>query len=324
VTRRVEVLANSGPGVGLGHVVRCLAVADELCRQGAVVTFRTPGDPRAEAMVAAREVEAAPWGAPPEGSTTVLDGYALASNLVATTRARSRRLLWMDDLQDPVPDADLVVNPAAGTTPATYPDLPADRLLLGPRFACVRPEVVAARAAAGPAPDGDGVRGLFLLGGATRPGAAEAVTALAAALVEDGTLARATVLGGAPGDGPSDPRVEVLAFHPRPWEAMVGAQVAVSAGGQTLYELACLGVAVVGYQLTMDQAPNLAGLADEGALVLVGEVAAPGFSQTAGEAVRGLVADAARREAMAARGAALIDGQGASRVAAALLEGEPK
>jgi spore coat polysaccharide biosynthesis predicted glycosyltransferase SpsG len=101
---------------------------------------------------------------------------------------------------------------------------------------------------------------------------------------------------------------------------MSTADLAVSGGGQTLYELAATGVPTLALCLADNQEPNIAALAGV-SLISAGrlpEVAADRFRRVE-EGCRQLAADPALRERMSDSGRSLVDGQGAVRVADAIL-----
>jgi spore coat polysaccharide biosynthesis predicted glycosyltransferase SpsG len=100
---------------------------------------------------------------------------------------------------------------------------------------------------------------------------------------------------------------------------MRGADVAVSGGGQTLYELAAVGTPVVAIQLAENQAWSLSHLAAIGTLVVAGAAAEPAMLDTVAGQLAALAGNPLRRKEMSACGLALVDGKGAERVAVAIL-----
>ena len=90
------------------------------------------------------------------------------------------------------------------------------------------------------------------------------------------------------------------------------ADLAVSAAGQTLYDLACVGCPTIAFEAAPNQAGQLRVMEDQGCVVRIdprGE-----FSKLE-EVVLQLAHDPARRERMTRQGQALVDGRGAARVA---------
>jgi UDP-2,4-diacetamido-2,4,6-trideoxy-beta-L-altropyranose hydrolase len=102
-------------------------------------------------------------------------------------------------------------------------------------------------------------------------------------------------------------------------ELMSEADLAISAGGQTLYELACVGCPTVAVRMATNQDGQLSEFEKTGFLRIAGHANDKGIVEAIGEAVRTLLADPQARAVMSAAGQRLIDGQGALRVAEAIL-----
>lgn len=101
---------------------------------------------------------------------------------------------------------------------------------------------------------------------------------------------------------------------------MLEADVAVSAGGQTLYELACVGCPTVAIRLASNQDGQLEVFAKAGFVRAVGHAEDKGVVATMGSLVLSLLGDSKSRALMASAGQRLVDGQGAMRVAKAIVE----
>lgn len=102
-------------------------------------------------------------------------------------------------------------------------------------------------------------------------------------------------------------------------EVLVAADLVVSGGGQTTYELAAAGRPCVAIQVADDQGRNLQALARAGVLRFIGTAHDPQLETAFRAALRRLAGDAAARAQMGRAGRALVDGQGARRVAQALM-----
>ena len=100
---------------------------------------------------------------------------------------------------------------------------------------------------------------------------------------------------------------------------MIQSDLALCSYGMTAFELAASGVPAIYLCLTADHAESASALADAGAgwsLGVVGDVE----DQQVANAVAELLADAEKRAQMSAAARRLIDGQGASRIAELLAE----
>jgi UDP-2,4-diacetamido-2,4,6-trideoxy-beta-L-altropyranose hydrolase len=328
----------AGKQIGFGHLRRCLTLAGELRRAAGAaspICFWVDSDPAAVQVAAAAGFEARLLLGPEpdataacleagEVGTLVVDSYAVAPASFSAWRRRVGSLVVLDDLADRALDVDVVVNGSPHAAQLSYRTASGAQLLLGPRYALLRPhfrDLPPRRAAPRVA------RVLVTLGGADPQSSTLAVVeAIERALPE---AALDVVIGPLFGPVPdldrraaSDPRR--LRLH-RDLDDLLGlmtaADLAVSGGGQTLYELAATGVPTVALCLADNQAPNIAALAGVSLLSAgrVAEAAAGQFSRVE-EGCRQLAGDPALRQRMSDAGRSLIDGQGARRVADVILK----
>jgi UDP-2,4-diacetamido-2,4,6-trideoxy-beta-L-altropyranose hydrolase len=329
---RVLVRADGGAALGMGHVMRCLAVAERLSERGAAVTFVTRDDPAVRARIAAhgcevvtlpRRDEAAELAALLKCATVtgagavVVDLQGFAGEGQARVRAAGLRLTVLDDMGGAGFQADVVLNPNVTARAAAYEVAPHTRLLLGPRYALLRRDFVGRR----PGPGGTTPRVLVTMGGGDADNvtrrAFQEVDALETDFAIDVLLGPAFPHGEAMAAAAGRARhpVRIHRDPPDPAGLMAAATVALSAAGSTCLELAHLGVPAVLLVLADNQAGNAAGLARVGCAVSLGDAAqlsGPELRKTLGT----LLADRDRRGRMAALGRELVDGAGAARAAA--------
>jgi len=94
--------------------------------------------------------------------------------------------------------------------------------------------------------------------------------------------------------------------------------IAVGAGGSSVWERAVLGLPSITLILADNQAPTAERLAAAGAMLAV-DARAPGFEAALTDAWGRLIDDAALRWTLSQQASQLCDGRGAERVAEALL-----
>jgi UDP-2,4-diacetamido-2,4,6-trideoxy-beta-L-altropyranose hydrolase len=114
-----------------------------------------------------------------------------------------------------------------------------------------------------------------------------------------------------------------IAVHEQPADIrrlMLEADIAVSGGGQTLYELAATGTPTVALQVATNQALNIAGLEAAGTLIAAGAADAANLERSLKAALLRLVDNPIQRVAMSRAGRTVVDGLGAMRVARAILD----
>jgi UDP-2,4-diacetamido-2,4,6-trideoxy-beta-L-altropyranose hydrolase len=324
-------------GVGFGHLRRCLTLADELVRRGCQAQFWIEGDEAARAVArAAGFAVQAVGGDEPQATlrlagavpiaALVADSYALDADYFRAMRPRVGCLLVIDDLADhSMLDADIVSNGSANAGALAYHTGADCTLLLGPRYALLRPTFRGL-----PARRQGAVRRVLVTlgGGDPQRSTAVVVEQLTALLPEAafdvvvGPLFGHEVVASLKQLASTTDRV---VLHHAPGELlglMTTCDLAVSGGGQTLYELAACGLPTVALCLADNQRGQLAALAAQGALLSGGARDEGGRSSPfadLGPAVTQLAGDLALRQRMSATGQRLVDGQGTLRVADALL-----
>ncbi len=151
---RLVFRADGNPATGLGHVVRCQALAQAL--QPAIEKIFVLRDPTLalQQQLAAAELAliqvplTIPAGLPEADwlaswlhphDILVLDGYHFSPAYQRILAATGAALVCLDDLITPPNWASVVLNQAGGVGPAAYRQVPLARLCLGPAYALLRP-----------------------------------------------------------------------------------------------------------------------------------------------------------------------------------------
>lgn len=350
---KVVFRADSGRTVGIGHIMRCLTLADELRRSGADVRFISREHPGHDCgLIEARgyPVHRLPPGIEPGRDPSswlgvspsedaretiealdarrpdwlVVDHYALDEAWETRLRPHVGHLLAIDDLADRRHDVDLLLDQnRLDDDDSAYEQLvPAGaRVLLGPRFALLRSEFVEARRRE-PRPIGETVERVFVFLGGNDP---DDVTS---------TVLRALVAGRFAGQvdvvvGPSNPnveKVEALASQlpaatvhrgtNRIASLMAEADVAIGAAGTASWERLCLGLPSIVVQVADNQQVIAEGVGRAGGHLTLGPHTA--VSEDDWRRAIALLHNQALRHCMRDAGRALVDGLGAGRVARAM------
>lgn len=333
---RVLIRADGDQRIGIGHVMRTLAIAERVMATGGEATLASA---RIDASLAARVrhagvgvVEgAAEPGTPADAAWVIgqvarrevdwviLDGYRFDAGYQQQLSATGVRVLVVDDFghcERYV--AHVVVNQNIYATPGLYPLQRAEtRYLLGPDYALIRSEF-AERSATARASSDRADRLLITLGGADPANAAVRIVDAVARLPDPAIQARVVV-------GPSNPRWEMLSERwadPRievspPLEnmapLMAWADLAITGAGGTVYELACLGVPTIVVAIAEYQIDLAAALQREGLAIDLGWHAALDPTELA-RVITTIRHDASRRAELSRRGRERVDGRGAARV----------
>lgn len=339
--------ADGGESIGLGHIMRCLAVAEALLDQGypclfAVTALPAPAHRRLEAAgVTVVAVPGPPGGGGDREATralaarsdaVVLDGYDFDPAYRAAVAAAGRPILAFDDgafTGEHPPgllSARMVVNPSVGVVPRDYAvSAPGAGLLLGASHAPLRREIRQA-AALPPRSLSDRTAVLLTFGGSDPLGLTVPCLERLAPALPDGVRLLTVVGGGNPrldacraAAAAWGNRVELHHDTPVMGALMARSGLAVAAAGGTTAELAALAVPSLLVVVADNQAPAATAA---GVLPWCRIVDARG----GGDAAADRVAEAALtlwhapavRAAMAVAARGQVDGEGAGRIAQAL------
>jgi spore coat polysaccharide biosynthesis predicted glycosyltransferase SpsG len=344
--KRLFFRADAAPEVGLGHVRRC-AVLAAACRQlGAEIHLLVRR--REVAMAALGDWDGAlvhevPWDCGPEEDAQwtlercaekglqsgVIDHYRLDGGYQQVLSDGGLRWLQFGNTGHTHPLLGKWVHDAS---PAVKREAYLGRLVnsetecfLGPRYALVEARFGGVRAKLGAPQRGAVETVLLTFGGGDDRGAFERALGWLEAL---GFAGRRVLL--TTGLNPQlevlrrraaeDGRIELEVDNWQPAEVMAKCQLAITAGGTAVYELACLGVPTVMVSTAENQQATAESWQERGLAVSLGTL----------ETVEDAVAEARIGRLMEDREACLalakgaweaVDGRGAERVAAALMAG---
>jgi UDP-2,4-diacetamido-2,4,6-trideoxy-beta-L-altropyranose hydrolase len=333
------IRADASEEIGTGHVMRCLALAQAWQEAGGEPCFAWAG--RTPALEKRLEGEGVPFehldvapGSDADRQATlqlarrrgagwvVVDGYHFDSAYQQGLRSDGARLLVLDDYgQAARYVADLVLNQNLHASAELYAARESKTsLLLGPRYALLRREFWSCPERRQPA----NVARLLLvsLGGADP----ENVTLMVLHALQKFPELEAVVLVGA--CNPHRESLEAAAQHAgrvrleanvtNMPELMAWADLAVTAGGSTAWELARMGLPALMVVLADNQRAVARSCHDAGLARNLGwhaDVSAEAIAA----ALASLMHDAGARGRMSAAGRELVDGQGARRVRDAML-----
>ncbi len=332
--------ADASRDIGAGHVMRCLALADELAAQGWTCRFAVGEDSLETAPAltaaphdrivlprgadAATEARLIAESGTSEADWLIVDHYGRDAAFERACRSWARRILAIDDLADRPHDCDLLLDQTSSARAAAYDGLlPAGcRVLAGPSYALLRPQFAKARSRRGPERASGSVRVFVSFGGVDAENlSGRTLDGLAATGLE---LSVDIVIGAsAPHRAALERRVRELPFEARlhvnvaDMAALMGiADFAVGAAGGTAWERCALGLPSIVVIAADNQRQVAAALHALGVAQVLGDASQAQAPHIA-EAARAL-ARADAREPMARAAIVACDGLGARRVRLAL------
>ncbi|MDX2972476.1 PseG/SpsG family protein [Kribbella solani] len=336
--KRVGVRCDVGPARGIGHVMRCLALAEEVKRRDAELVFVCDADtvPWAADQIAARGFAVQPAVWTPDAhlglfgklglDAVVFDSYDLDAAVYSAVRASGLPTLAIVDGDFRGAEADVLIDQNLAAE-LDQPALPPNSIrLAGLPYVMIRDEILAHRPAEPPVARPSGVPDVFaFFGGTDAFGAGPQV---ARALVATGLPFQATVVAPNPSlaaqvaavTPQAHQHLEVIGPTDQLAARVRKAHLTISASGTSTWELLCLG-ATAGLVCVVDnQAMGYERAIGTGAAAGLGLLSAlEADPASAVPVLKRLLTDSVERERLARAGWELVDGKGRERVADALL-----
>jgi UDP-2,4-diacetamido-2,4,6-trideoxy-beta-L-altropyranose hydrolase len=335
--------ADADAATGAGHVMRSLALAQAWQARGGTAVFLS----RCEAPGLRERIQAAGIGLIPleethpaasdlettiamlsrmPASFVALDGYHFDFEYQRAVRKAGSQTLIIDDTAHLGRyHADILLNQNLGASRISYHCDTDTTLLLEPRYALLRPEFAVRRDWQREIPQA-ATKVLVTLGGGDSDNVTLKVIETLRRLDGAGLETRIAA-------GPANPHLESLREAARALSSrneiltsvsdmaslMAWADIAVTAGGSTSWELACMGLPSLTIVLAENQKRSVSELVAAGVAASAGWHEHVTAEHLAGKLGR-LLHDPVQRLRMSEHGRALVDGKGADRVAAVLRE----
>ena len=327
---------DAGPHVGLGHLQRCLSLATAVRQFYVGCVFVTNENPMVRDRVtrfgfekySLSRIES--WSAEDLTRTISIAGLHRSDAIIVDSDCEGADYLdrlrkagfFVCAIEDIAPHSfpcQLVVNGDAHAHQLQYHSSYGDTLfLLGPEYSILRAELWNVE----PRVVKEAVENILVtVGGADPCNLTPRVLGLLNQV--PGNFSVTTIIGpffdnieeiedtAASADRP----VRLVYFPDEVGDLMVQADLAISAGGQTLYELACAGCPAVALRMAANQDGQLQVFEESGFIRIAGRGDDYRVVLAIGDAIHSFLADPQTRAAMSVAGQRLIDGQGAIRVA---------
>jgi len=340
----IWIRADGGSSLGLGHIMRCLSVADELKDRGGEVCF-VLADESAVPVLEARkqryivlhsdfsrmeeELDRLLPLLLGEGPGPVLvDSYYVTERYISCLREHVP-VAYMDDMCTLRYPVDMLINYnifAAADLYSPAVSREGCRMLLGPLYAPLRREFTGKNYVVR-----DRVKSVLLTTGGSDPyNLAGRFLEKLLRMPECAELDYYVVSGMYNDKLPGLKKLETEHgnVHVRVNEAHMGelmqkCDVAVTAGGSTMYEMSAIGVPVICFSFVDNQERIVRGYLEKGLVCFAGNYLTQGEEMLEGgaEALKALSADRTARMRYSAAQRRLTDGQGAGRIAEEIMGG---
>ena len=323
---KILLLADGGPGVGLGHATRCIALTSELLDLGHDAVIIVDIDSGLEDYVRSQGCSYLATETTPESmqylsrkldaKVIVIDSYRWATMDFSSLRGSACKVIAFDDKGTRLLPVDAVINGAISATEIGYQVPPGAKLFLGPEFQVIRNSFKKLPIRA---EFGSSRRVIVLVGGDDPLG----LLPFLANTLENFSIQFRPKLSLDIVCGPfaktsgikENQHLKILKNPKDLPERMALADFAVSASGQTLYELAKCGTPTIGFTTGQDQERNLRDLESVGFLISTGDARKPEWPRRLETALDLLANNVKLRIQMSNAGQKLIDGFGSTRLA---------
>lgn len=330
---KILIFTEGGENIGLGHISRCTALYQAFMEKGHRPLFVVNGDRTVNALLKGKRFRIFDWvkkchrllSLLEDTDVAIIDSY-LAGRRVYKYISRNVGLaVYIDDFVRLDYPKGIVLNWAISAPRLKYPAVGHASYLLGSKYVLLRKEFWKAPQKIIINKKIDNI--IVTFGGADFLNMTPRL--LKFLNVEYPDLRKKVFIGKSFKNAAQilknkDRHTEFL-FYPSAQEmkkSMLKADLAISAGGQTLYELARLGVPTIGVCLARNQLLNLNGLAGCGFIKFSGWYNEKEIFNKIGACLNALTYE--NRLTMSRAGRKLVDGSGPSRVVRAILSNERK
>ena len=335
------IRADMNDTIATGHMMRCLAIAEAASEIGEDTTFITADETPLELIQKKGYRNIClhtAWDHMEEEldhlekvieeekiQLLLIDSYYITKEYMKRLRQKIKTV-YIDDLHTGIWDCDILINYAIYASKFHYErDYSKTRIFLGCRYAPLRKEFVKERFKKEILKNIQNV--LFLTGGTDPAGVSQDFVK---SLIEQrGFLAinfhvicgryhmNVEVLKKM---AAQNPNIHIYQNVEHIEKFMKEADIAITAGGTTLYELAAFGVPIICYSMVDNQLDNVQWFSKEGIAEYVGDIRTPEFQiEDIFTRLRYLAGDMELRTKLSENGRNRIDGKGARRIVEILM-----
>ncbi|AOT69330.1 UDP-2,4-diacetamido-2,4,6-trideoxy-beta-L-altropyranose hydrolase [Geosporobacter ferrireducens] len=345
----VGIRADGGQGIGMGHIMRCLALAREFRRKGNTVYFICKAAEGAKKIIeegfevllldsgeaTERDVdfnlgsnllkeayEMVPLIDQKKIAVLIIDTYDVSIEYFSALKTQVKKLVYIDDLKKAVYPVDMIIN---GNLTSEYMNYQKDYgdqlLLLGPTYNMIREEFINQKHRK----IHKQVRHIMITTGGTDPH--HMTSRLLDMILSDNKDLNLTIhliIGSLFRDitdlkkiEEQDHRVILHENTARISDIMRLADIGISAGGTTLYELAACGTPTLAFILAENQEFLVGKMDEAGYVISLGwfhQIEASGFLKQ----LKALINNYTQRVQMSRRAQKLVDGRGIERIVIAI------
>ncbi len=325
---KVFMMTEGGARIGFGHITRCLSLCQAFEANGIMPEFVVNGDASIDDVLKNRQHKTFNWlehkkrvlSSIKDSDIVIIDSYLADVDFYREVSGSVRIPVYIDDNKRVEYPKGVVVNGSVSAEMLHYPVRENIVYLLGPKYIPLRKEFWNV-------PEKkireNIERIMITFGGDDSGNITPSVLRLLARLYP--RVTKNVIIGRGYGNAEeiktaADERTELIYFPGSEGmkSVMIESDMAISAGGQTLYELASVGVPSVVVAVADNQLNNANGWQEAGFIEYAGW-REDGMLLDNVRSALNQIEDADRRKKMSQTGRALVDGEGAKRIVDSLI-----
>jgi len=329
--KNILIKADGNKDIASGHIRRCLSIAEALKKRGAVVSFWFT-DRESPAILkqfsGSENAFSYIMDAPSDKyELLLLDSYSIEEKDFHAFRNYAEKTAYIDDLCRFDPDTDLIINYDPAPPTGLYHH--AATKLLGTQYAPLREQFAGCSFMTRPS-----ANRIFISTGGTDP--YHIIEKLLKEFYTDKHLTALSILHcdvvmGALYDEKYKTALKLLARrYPgialnegvTDMASLMGScDIAITAGGTTLYELCATGVPTIAFTMADNQVEFTKSFHDREAICYVGDARKDtALARNLAARLFSILPDTAKRSHLSANARSLVDGRGSERIADAIIK----
>jgi UDP-2,4-diacetamido-2,4,6-trideoxy-beta-L-altropyranose hydrolase len=317
-------LTETGTHIGLGHINRCHSLAHAFAAAGYPSYFILHNANKENAIPISFPVYHFNWTKEKKNllryikkdNIVIIDSYLASEPLYYDIEKKSHFCVYLDDTSRLNYPNGILVNSAINASTLYTKKITSITYLLGPDYQTLPPDFWSVK----PISISDRINRILLTtGGNDQHNLSSHVLKKLTSTCPD--LQKVVIIGKYfKNISAIEKNVDgntVLLFYPdsaKMLDAMLSCDLAISSAGQTLYELARIGLPTLAIGTADNQIYNITGFQEKGFITFAGWWHEPNLFKTIDNKIKELVPDQHKRLAMAQAGSRLIDGKGCQRI----------